>query len=590
MKTQKRIFRLVLLFLAIGLSCVSCSKDEPITPTIEDTDSDGIVDSIDKCPNVAAPGTVDGCPVNIDGGELEVGAGVNPEDLNPYQGDIGIVVDAREIAKKGYKPVKVMLDIDANSGDYSQTINLNEFALMGQILLTIEDLSEAALEELQDGVQVEATVLDEVGSIIWSESLSKLSFQSNPLPSTIKANGLADLNTDVDLIPNTPYYIQRVVDGVPSSSAVFQRISSQPGLDSPDGILSTTSTLDFTGDEDNALFYFEEVPDKPNHFNIKHVGTNSYLKKVRRLVSLGPNENIVPILNVVETGHNSPQLLNHQFIIRKVNSGEYRMTDAFNVPIQVTTGVGLTLDTTQDYLIDATQDITFRFVPMNIDWKIENISGGTEYLQPILPAATTNFSFNSTLINCGQGSLEQSIESAEAKTTTTTVGWEESVSITSTHSAGATVAMGLEVEGKFFGNGAKYSADISASYDYTNTNTTTNTNWQEATGTTTRTHLTTRTVTVPAKTAVLVYDVFQSYVGVKVNVVRRLRVKANEHDSGVPLTGEQISTQFHFNNFQGHISEVGADYVEITLRGVATMDEIFESQSDVQEVDPMCSN
>lgn len=590
MKTQNRLFKLVILFLTISIGSVSCTKDEVIPPVeVIDTDKDGIVDSIDKCPNEAAPGTADGCPIIIGEGKLESGDGINEEDLESYQGDIGIVVDAREVAKKGYKPVKVVLDIDANSGDYSQIIDLNEFALMGQIQLPVENLSAAALEELQDGVQVVATVLDQAGSTIWSESLSKLSFQSNPLPSTIQANDLADLNTEVKLIPNTPYYIQKVVDGVPTGSAAFQRIVPG-GFGSHNKIISTTSTLDFTGDEENALFYFEEVPGKPNHYNIKHKGTNSYLKQNDGRILRVRNTNVNRLVDVVEAGHNSPHLLNHQFIINKVNSGEYRMTDAFGAPIQVTTGIGLTLNYTDANVFGPTSDVTFRFVPMNIDWKIENIAGGTEYLQPVLPASTTNFSFNSTLINCGQGPLEQSIESSEAKTTTTTVGWEESISITSTHTAGVTVAMGLEVEGKFFGSGAKYSAEVSASYDYTNTNTTTNTNWQEATGTSTRTHLTTRTVTVPAKTAVLVYDVFQSFVGVKVNVVRRLRVKANEHDSGVPLTGEQIRTQFHFNGFQGHINEIGADYVEITLRGVATMDEIFESKSDVQEVDPMCPN
>ena len=544
MKTQKVFFKLILLIIVVSVATISCSKEGPI---------------------------------NVNEGELENGTGITEEDLEPYQGDIGIVIDARKIAKKGYKPVKVMLDIDANSGDYSQTIDLNEFALMGQILLPVKDLSAAALEELQDGVQVVATVLDESGSTIWSESLSKLSFQSNPLPNTIQGNNLEDLNTDVQLISDTPYYIQLMENGVPLARA--SKKTTDPNTVSSNRI-TVGSGVNFTGDEDNFLFYFEAIPGKSNHFKIKHKGTGDYL-------GMEPSNvwEIIPTVPVVRTGNNvQSSTRDLEFIIRKENNGEYIITDTQNRTVRIASGVGWVLTSSNN------ESASFRFVPMNIDWKIENISGGTEFLQPVLPAATTKFAFNSTLINCGQGPLEQSIESAEAKTTTTTIGWEESVSIASSHTAGVSVGMGMEVSGSFFGNGATYSAEVSASYDYTNTNTTTNTNWKEAVGTSTRTHLTTRTVTVPAKTAVLVYDVFQSYVGVKVNIVRRLRVKANEHDSGVPLTGEQISTQFHFNGFQGHVNEIGADYVEITLRGVATMDEIFESQSDVQEVDPMCSN
>ncbi|TMM55957.1 hypothetical protein FEE95_15045 [Maribacter algarum] len=590
MKTQNRLFKLVILFLTISLGSVSCTKDEVIPPVeVIDTDKDGIIDSLDKCPNEAAPGTSDGCPLNIDGGELELGEGLDPEDLDPYQGDIGIVVDARKVAKKGYKPVKVVLDIEATSGDYSQTIELNEYALMGQIRFSVADLSAMALQELQDGVQVVATLLDANGATILTESLSKLSFLSNPLPNTIQGNELADLNTDVNLIPNTPYYIQKVVDGVPTGTALFQRMVLG-GFGNHNRIISTTSTLDLNGDEDNALFYFEEVPNKPNHYNIKHIGTNSYLKQRDRRILRVRNTNANRLVDVVEAGHNSPHLLNHQFIIKKVNSGEYRMTDAFGAPIQVTTGIGLTLNYTDANVFGPTSDITFRFVPMNIDWKVENISGGTEYLPPVLPAASTGFNYNGTLINCGPGTLTDEVGKGEEKVTQNTVGWQETLSMASSFTSEVTMGVSLEVEGKFFGNGATYSA----SADYTNSATVSsaveNTEWGESTGSHTETYFSTKTVVVPPKSAVLVVNAWHSYKDVKVNIVKRLRVKGNEHDTGASLTGEQISTQFSVNGFQGHITEIGADYIEITLRGVATMDEIYESFSKVEEVDPMCSN
>jgi hypothetical protein len=72
--------------------------------------------------------------------------------------------------------------------------------------------------------------------------------------------------------------------------------------------------------------------------------------------------------------------------------------------------------------------------------------------------------------------------------------------------------------------------------------------------------------------------------------VQRLRVRGTEHDTRESLSGEEIKSQFHFNGFNGMITEVGSDYIEITLRAVATMNKIFKWKSEVQEVDPMCSN
>jgi len=576
MKTQNRFFGLLLLVTFLTFNFTACSKDEtPPLAEILDADGDGILDATDNCPKEAGPVSNQGCPVS-EIAELQEGDGISEEELEVYQGDIGIVIDARKVAKKGFKPVKVNLAIAATTGNFSQTIALNEYALMGQLKFTIEELSAEARVELEDGVQVVAAVMDANDAVILTESLSKLSFQSNPLPTTIQGNDLEDLNTDLDLIPNTPYYIQRIVDGKPVGTAAFRRVDDSSLVNNG---LGMTSNVNFTGDEDNMLYYFEEWPSShPNTFNIKHKGTDSYLKQVPY------NLPFTQPFRFIQTGYDNPHQQNHAFKIKKVADGEYSITDLNDIPVKFTDGqgLGLTLDR------EPADDITFRFVPMNIDWEIENIA--TEYLQPILPPANSGFSFNNTLINCGTGGLSQTIGTSKTVETVTTVGWEESVSMSSSHTAGVSIGMSMEVSGSFFGNGATYKAEASANYEYTTTNTTENSNWEEATGSTSQTFFSERTITVPSKSASLVYDAFQSYNNVKVNLVKRLRVKAKEHDSGMALTGNEISTQFHFNGFQGHITEIGSDYIEITLRGVATMDEIFESKSDVHEVDPNCSN
>ena len=223
---------------------------------------------------------------------------------------------------------------------------------------------------------------------------------------------------------------------------------------------------------------------------------------------------------------------------------------------------------------------------MNIDWSIEGIE--TQYLQPILPAARNGFSFNSTLVNCGEGKLTQTVGNSKTVETVTTVGWQESISTMSSHTSSASLKLGLEVSGSFFGNGATYSAEVTGSYEYTTSSTTETQNWKEATGSTSETFFSQREVTVPPKTASLVYDAYQSYDNIKVNLVQRLRVRATDFNTGNNLSGDEIASQFHFNGFNGVITEIGPDYIEVTLRGVATMDKIFKSKSDVRSVPPNC--
>jgi len=587
MKTQNRFFRLVLLvILTIGLT--SCSKDEVVPPVqVVDTDKDGIADPDDKCPSEAGLASNQGCPESADGGDGQIteNEGITEEDLETYKGDVGMVLDTRELAKKGYHPVKAQLEVQGTSADFSQTIDLDPYAFMGQIKLPVEDLSEADLEILKNGAQVIAKLFDAGGSEIFAETFTSVLFKSNPEPATCNPNDLPDLNTEVAVVENTPYYIQAVrfenSQVVPENRAAFRRILAfnplNPITAVYNDLLSMTSAIEFTGDEENSSFFFEAIEGKANHFNVKHQASDSYLKS--ELLKLG---DLDLGYNGIKAGFEKTDKLNQQFVLHKVSNGVYRMTDAYFEPIKVTSGVGLTVGA------DEGEELLVRLVPMNIDWSVQEIQ--THYLEPFLPAAQNGFSYNSTLTNCGSGSLEQTIGNSQTEETITTVGWEESFSFMSSNTSSFSLSLGMEVEGKFFGNGAKYSAEATASTEFTTQSSTETSNWNEATGAKSQTFFSERTITVPAKSAVLAYDAFQRYDNIKVNVVQRVQVKGRNQINNQALSGAQIATQFHFNGFDGVITQIGPDYAEVTIRAVATMDKIFNSNSDVQEVNANCPN
>ncbi|RRQ49557.1 hypothetical protein DZC72_02845 [Maribacter algicola] len=588
MKTQNRFFRLVVLvILTIGLT--SCSKDEVVPPVqVVDTDKDGIADPDDKCPSESGPASNQGCPESTDGGDGQIteNDGITEEELETYKGDIGMVLNTRELAKKGYYPVKAQLDVKGTSANFSQTIDLDPYAFMGQIKLPVEDLSEADLNTLKDGVEVIAKLFDAEGSEIFAETFTSILFKPDPVPATCNPNDLPDLNTEVEVVENTPYYIQAVKyennQIEPENRAAFRRILQENPLDPSsflyNNLLSMTSTVEFTGDEENSSYFFESIEGKANHFNIKHQASDSYLKS--ELMKYGPLDFGY---DGIKVGFEKSDRLNQQFVLHKVGNGVYRMTDAYFEPIKVTPGVGLTVGAAEG------EELLVRLVPINIDWSVEEIE--THYLEPLLPAAQNGFSYNSTLINCGSGPLKQTIGESKNVETTTTVGWEESFSFMSSSTASYSMTLGLEVEGKFFGNGAKYSAEATGSSEFTTQNSIENSIWNEATDTTVETFFSEREITVPAKSAVQAYDAFQSYDNIKVNVVQRVQVRGrNQNDNNMALSGKQIATQFHFNGFDGVITQIGPDYVEVTIRAVATMDKIFKSKSDVQEVAANCGN
>lgn len=500
--------------------------------------------------------------------------GISEEALETYQGDIGVVLDTRDLAKKGYRPAKAKLEVKGTSYDYSTTIAIDPYTFMGQLKLPVEQISADDREKLKNGVDIIAIVVDVKGRKLLTETFNSMLFKSNPTRTIFHTHNLPDLNTKVHLVADTPYYIQAIADGKPGRMAAMSR--SRPDHAFYNRMVSLTSKVAYTGNEANSAFYFEAVPGKANHFYIRHGATDTYVKN---LYVKG-----FPDFRVVKTGYQKSTKPNFQFVVHKVGNGVYRLTDTNNAPIKITQGMGLTLDTD----VKDNPELRFRLVPMQIDWSMEEIE--THHLEPVLPPAQNGFSYNSTLINCGTGPLEQTIGNSKTVETQTTIGWEESFSFMSSNTTSASLTLGLEVEAKFFGNGAKYSAEATGSTEFTTQNSQEKTHWNEVTATTSETFFSERKITVPAKSAVLAYDAYQSYENIKVNVVQRLRVKGRNQQNGRALTGAQVTTQFHLNGFDGVITKVGPDYAEITVRAVATMDTIFKSKSDVQEVTANCSN
>lgn len=506
-------------------------------------------------------------------GRIETVDGISADDLEEYQGDLGLSIDSRNVAKKGYKPTKARITVQSSNGNFSRTINLDPYLFFGKIKFPIDSLPGNQATELRNGVDITIEILAPDGKVITSESHTKKTFKPEINTLMINAESLVDLETRVNLKKDLPYYIQLIKDGKPANSVVVSQ--NRPLIGSLNAVsLFVTNQVAFTGpaSEPKSAFNFQKISGEENVYAIIENNKGTY-------VQLGFDGTLSG--GLLKKSNPVPALSNHfKFRIEKEAPGIFVLKTYNGMEIRDFIGIGLKAGANGG-------GIRVRFVPMTVQWEAESIE--TRYLDPILPPAQTGFGFNNTLVNCGNGELQQTIGVQIERSVTVTSGWEESLSISSTHESSVSTTLGVEVEAGFFGNKATYSAEISSSYTYTSTNTTESTEWGEQNETTTETFFSERLVTVPPKNASLVYDAFQYYDKVVVPYVQRLRVKARVPNSNLaPLTGAEIKSQFHFNGFEGVISAVGSDYIEITMKGTVFLTGIIKTKSEVLEADPGC--
>ncbi|WP_378176521.1 hypothetical protein [Aquimarina sp. SS2-1] len=557
MKSLKFIFLITTIF-SIN---ISCSKDDQVTEIEEP-------------------------------GEIVQSTGISADAFETYPGDLGLVLDTREIAKKGYKPTKAEIIVAASEGDFSRTITIDPISFMAQIKISKEGLSEAVIAELTSGVNVSSIIKDENGNILLTDE-GTISFQPNPTAKTVNANNLQETteNAKLNLSEDTFYYFQVLdADGNPTNSSMMH--NSNSGFDN---VMWTNSDGTFNGNEISRNFSFIPVSGEPNTFFIKLRDGGRFLSMASLTQNssaggvfyqhLGPSISAATELSQVQNNNNT------KFKIVKLSDSVYELQTYTGIPIRLASGIGLTTNsvvTSSSFSPPINSDpITWRLISTTIDWTVEN--EGTTFLDPILGQAITDFKFNSTLINCGQGSLSQTVGVKDEEKENGTVGWEESLSINTTNSVGVSATVGVSFDAKFFGTGATYNASLTLNYNYSRSVTETNSTFEEKSKEISKTTFAERTVTVPSGSASLVYDAFQFYDSTRINFVQRLRIRGVDSQTGQSLSGEEIRSQFHFSGFNGVITAVDQNSIVITLRGTTILDKIIETESNVQNVAANCN-
>ncbi len=228
----------------------------------------------------------------------------------------------------------------------------------------------------------------------------------------------------------------------------------------------------------------------------------------------------------------------------------------------------------------------FRIIALDIEWQSTELD--SENLQPILPSVETSFGFNNTLRNCGAGTLEQQVGIEREVTTTYSSAFSETIGLSSRYTTSVDVSVSATAEASIFGSGGSVTGEVSAGLELSTEATSTTTVSNEESVSETNTFFSNRTVTVPSGSASLVYDAYQTYSDVRVPYVKRLRLRGTHTESSEALSGLEIATQLTMANFSGVVTDIGSDFVEITIRENMVLDNIVDTQTAVRDVPANC--
>ncbi len=581
MKTKKINYWILMVLVGLLTLTISCSSEEGTDPQILDADSDGVVDANDDCPNEAGTVNNQGCPESV-GEIIETTGQITEDDFEKFAGEIGMIINARNIAKKGYTPTTADITIDATNGDYSQTVGIEPITFLGQVRISAEGLNAAALEELENGVAVSIEIKDANSNTIISDEFSAIIFRANPQPVSLNDTNLeeTEASTTIALKEDTPYYMQSVnSDGQPLEQAL--RVNTSAGFGN---IMTRTSNPSFSGveEEPDFIFNFVPFPDEPNTYAIKMQADGRFFSVANGLTIQGQTVDAprLSFFDDFDAVLARPDVESYKFIIQKVSDGVYNIVSKpTNRVLRVRGGIGFVLnDNSGDDIV------LMRIISNSLEWSAEDI--GTTFLAPILSAPGTDFGANSTLTNCGTGELSQTVGSDKTVSSTNSVAWEEKYSLTLAASTSVSATVGTEFEAGFFGNTANYNAEVSTTTEVSASATAESSFSGENQRQVEETIFFQRTVTVPPGSASLVYDVAQVYDNTKVQFVQRFRLRAIE--SGNPLSGEELRSQLQFSRFSGVVLQAGSDFIDITVKGTLTLGKVLSAKSEVQDVEANC--
>ncbi|MFW5835743.1 MAG: hypothetical protein ACOCU3_02195, partial [bacterium] len=335
------LMAIVMAYALTGLT--SCNKDDEVEPEV--THEDGINSTVD-----------------VD------------------SGSIGLVVDTRVIAKKGYDPYMAKISFSGDYSQYSDEVEIDPSTNIGVFRLKYEDVPAAIREGFADGVPLDITVFDEQDSELGNASFTRQAVDASNNPVNVETD-LPEILPQLSLSPDTPYLLfsetsEMVLTTVPAPAIGFPPY--------PRGV--TTRDYDPDGDVYQE-FYFEKGNDgdESEYFLL---GSGGYI-----ITDYPMRQTTVEY----PSGGDTKESVNLEKLVIEVDGGGWvklrtQSGNYYKEDIQVDD-----LDWRVYAFNEGTEDdyTRFRIINADISWTL--INRGIRFNQPVLPPARLDFAYSATL-------------------------------------------------------------------------------------------------------------------------------------------------------------------------------------------------
>lgn len=521
---------------------------------------------------------------NVDG---PTGPVITPLDTSALhipvsQGQIGLIIDTRPIAKKGYKPAYISLSVtNGQSFSFSDDhVEVDAFTNLVIWRIPKDSVSEKDVEQFAKGIPVTIKVYDKEDMLLAELQENSLPVSTDVTPIEIRTSK-PKIIPPLKIIAGIPYVIQRMPDETDQSAGIWTYAYNEVNASSVGGSLTDLTENPFVTLESDYIMGKNDAEDYAGQFfTFEKVGNDStfYIKakgKKDKYLFIHPQLQRVFVYDGLPA--NLPDD-NYKFILSQDDEGRVIIKSYSKAPLKLskTTFLGTQFD---DMSMSAGIASKFRLVPADITMQAQNL--GITYDQPIMPPAQLDFAVATTINNCGVAEVKQTIGKADTRSTTINTKTEESFSITTQHKASVDMSLSMGVSADLFGvAGMERNLTFSVGYEYTNTQMTTNVFGFDTSKTITTEVSVQREITIPPHTSLDAYDAVQTYRNVVVLYVQKIRLTGERN--GVSLTGDEIVSQLVANQFGGVVTEIGDSYVTITVRGKVNIENLMAAQTDVK--------
>ncbi|MEM1325592.1 MAG: hypothetical protein AAGI23_06540 [Bacteroidota bacterium] len=487
--------------------------------------------------------------------------------LEADAGMIGLTFDTREIVRKKQNAETITLTFnDAQFSDLNETKIIDPISQMTVFSWAADELNDSQKAALVQGTSI-AIAVESDGSNVLIRNESTAIFDQQNRSLSLGGELPEPRVRPFAISGNVKYYLQNRATG-------------------------KVWSYDADGQRDKTTFFMTDFESGNNfqEFTINPVGGAKYELLVDRMRAGGQSEilpvlhNVLPTGNFFSVGGASPDPTStNDFSIIVREDGYVNVVSDNGYYVQgFTTDDGIRALNRED-----AKDITlaqWRMIAANIDWTIDDL--GSRYSQPVLPAVDMQFAYQEEIRNCSGAAVSASVGTERTQTFSRTVTREESLQLYSSSSATQTYSAEVTISGEFYGVGASTTASTSFEHTLENSITKSTTTSDSETETEEIRISLSRTIDVPARTSVRAYDVVQFYDEIAVPYVQHVRIKGRNRDNFEPLSGAAIEDQLWSQFFDGVITAVGPDFVEVTIRGVATFDLWSDVKREIEDGTP----